>query len=1511
MVDYFEGMVEKPDALSGLVEENVVPEIQADPNRTARLAAITDVNVLDTDVGAQVEELVQLYQQQIEVAGDGAIRTKAATNQREIELRALTSLASTSTDDTLVQGARAAAVRVIQDDIEKKKEAALEQEAIKRIQDLAGRDRTQAKILLNEMELGNADERIADINTKYLILQREIEKAGIAKQDQGWFFGLMDFVVGSIPFNNSMSSAGIYDSSEVVKSWGDWILSGRRKRAEAASLWNAPAADFSQIIRDQILPNVRENSTLAGYHNRGEELALLSDLVDTPEALETNLWNGLDNFGFLPLAKAGKAGSSVTGAMVRNGARKEAADAVARALTVAKDEGAEAAVKKTGITPQEAADSALPSAVNPDPVTSIPLAGETTSALDRVDELIKRLPETLASDRFASEEEFKAALDRVKKRLEADYGRELVDVQVVERQLAVGSKVRDLDLILGKKEGGAFKSEKSAKAYLASIGNAGEVIRDESGGYFVKLRKPIPETGFYAQELKPQGAAEGTIRGNTLNARLLGDKLLADQAQRGTNQLNKTLKAVVEPLVETINKLDTKSKERVGAVLSRGRRDGVWYDPSTRDMLYERAFGRPMNKAEHEAYQAMRDASDLEYLIRSDDVYLQKHVKGFETVSFDTGRGGLVEFENALVNRSLENIKNGERYYNVGKGIHLTNIDEATVAQLKSEGYILVSLERRVKLSDETFVKNFLIKAQDANIQPLRRDQLPYRAGGRTFYGDKYFGKQAVWRRQGDTGEKFLDSPSTFVTGTKAEVDEWTARMESARIAYNRMADEDGVIDADVIDDIFEGSPMSGEDFLKGIEDGTFQKDTPFVTRYDRELPGEYIGSNEYAEDGATGWLRTNGRMYYSPKGQDLPDYMGREARIIDPYEAINKSLTNVAYLSSFADYKLSATERWVKTYRPYLDYKNGASDINIFSDSVFKKGVNQKLINQAQKQRELIRRTIGWRTEMDLKNDLRVRNILEWVNGSDPSGVRNTLARNMTNWYDNNNPAEALRALAFDAKLGMFNIVQLPLQLSTVSAILTLSPKYAMGGVGNMLFLRQYLTKSGTEHYLNELTKRGVHKLSGFNDAQEFKAFMKASKKSGFLDVGGTHGMINSAGPHATISEFGNSVDKVRQAGRFFFNEGEILNRSVAMNVAWKETREKFPKLAVDSPEFIRRWEGRSEEYAFNMSRESQAWWQRGILSIPTQFWAYQARVLEAMLGNTFTPRQRLQLVLGQTLMYGSAGLPLAGLVTDAMNAEQGGAPPISTMWGAAQRGLVDTVMFHMTGADASFERYASGSWINTVVKDILGYSQYGEKSLGELAVGATGNSALMFGKDVGAIVDKMLKYSTAEAGGDILDPITSDDLWRLATNISSVSNVHKFMLIQNYGTFDTRKGQTIFADLPPAFAWESALLGAGPGAQHDLTAKMAYLKDKKKQIEEASRVFENYRVKMLQQPERADELAREVNTYSRLLPPEIRTEALKRTHKNIPDSLYDGVSEQIQKERMKEEAARNGEPN
>lgn len=1508
-----DGLISQENILDGLNIPGMQPQApvaQADPDRTARMAALVNSTAIQ-----EIQGLTQKFRQEIEANGDDAIRTQAAVQQQRARMQALTGLATTSTESDLVKGAREAAIQVIGEDIQKQKESALELATIHKIQDVAATDRTQARVLLDNFAKGGADQRITDINVKQLILQREIEKAGIAKEAQPWFRDLMDFVVSSVPFANSASQIDNVDTKDVVKNWGDVIFAGRRVNNEANNLWMMDVNQFSKYVREHLVQNVQDNANFFGYHNRTAELNVLSGMNKTPSALEVNAWNALDNFGWVPFTKFGKAGGSLVSTLVKNGARKQASEALAETFNIAAKEGAEAAAAKTGISAEEAASASLPSAVNPDPITTIPLAGDTITAFDRMQELVQKLPEALPSDRFASSEEFTAALDKLKKQVEASYGRSLVNVDVIDRPMLNGSKVRDLEITMGKKDGGGFARETEANKLLASTGNAGEVVRDESGLYFVKFTQPMSETGFLTVELKPATgkvlgvSAADPLAANVFNARLVNDKLLANQAQRGTNQVNRLIKETVKPIAERLNAISPKSKGQIAALLDKGREEGKWFTKETRDAIWERTFGKPMSAKEHDAYEAYREASDIDFLVRNEDLYMQKHVKGFQTISLDTGIGAITE-ENALINRILDRIPN-DRVYNVSRGIHMQpgTITKDAIDAMKAEGHILVTTEKPIKLADGTYVKNFLVKADKAVIRPLRRDQLAYRAGGHTFYKDKYFAKQGVKRIQPDTFKEFLDNPSTFIAGTKAEVDHWTGKMERARQLYVDM-EKQGAIDMEVLDEALADTPISSEQFVNHIEDGTFQKDMPFETVYDREMPSAYQGVDpEAVESTDSSWYRTNNRMYYSRKGEDLPNFKGDRAEILDPYMAINKALQNVANMTSFADYKISATERWVNTFGQYFNLEGSASTLTNFVDATPKKGVNQGILNVAEKQRDLIKRTLGWKTPMDMKHDYRLRTIAEWVNGENPNGIRNAVTRNVSNWFNNNNPVEAIRGLAFDAKLGLFNIAQLPLQMSTMASIISLSPKYGTEAMGNLIFVRQFLTKSGTEHLLDEYVKRGVHTLSGFKDPKEFKAFMRATKKSGFLDIGGTHGLINSAGPDAALSSFGSDIENLREKARFFFNEGELYNRITAMHVAWKETREMFPGLDTNSADFIRRWEGRSEEYGFNMSRESQAWWQRGVMSIPTQFWAYQSRMFEAIFGNTFSPAQRFRLALGQTVLYGSAGLPFVNLVSEKVHREAGGAPAVDTFWGTVDRGVLDRFFYEATGADMAIgERFATGSWMGDTIKDILGFSSYGEKkSVLDIATGATGSTVFRALGDGANIIDKFTKYSIAESGGNIEDAVTKDDWIRLASNITTISNAHKAFLIDRLGTIETKKGQTLYSDIPSSAAWQTMLFGADVGQSYDLSAKLGYLKDKSKQVDEAAKVFENYRVKMFHDPSKGDQYSREVVAYSRLLPPDIRQRALAKVHSRMSPSMYDGVVKQMEKEAAKQEMIKN----
>src|SRR5690606_773947 len=101
------------------------------------------------------------------------------------------------TDPTgeLQRGAQLALQQEIAADVERRAEAALEREAVDRIMDVAARDPDQARVMLNLMEMGSPIDQIRDMNTKYMILQREIDRAQIAVGNQSWVRHAADFLL--------------------------------------------------------------------------------------------------------------------------------------------------------------------------------------------------------------------------------------------------------------------------------------------------------------------------------------------------------------------------------------------------------------------------------------------------------------------------------------------------------------------------------------------------------------------------------------------------------------------------------------------------------------------------------------------------------------------------------------------------------------------------------------------------------------------------------------------------------------------------------------------------------------------------------------------------------------------------------------------------------------------------------------------------------------------------------------------------------------------------------------------------------------------------------------------------------------------------------------------------------------------------------------------------------------------------------------------------------------------
>jgi len=958
----------------------------------------------------------------------------------------------------------------------------------------------------------------------------------------------------------------------------------------------------------------------------------------------------------------------------------------------------------------------------------------------------------------------------------------------------------------------------------------------------------------------------------------------------------------------------------------------------------EKIMSRPMEWSEQiaglmpqkikQAYYKLVELSNVEHLLRNEDAYLQKAVRGFQTLTFRGAENvdGIVYRAGSIPpvpSTRVYNITDDTHYVaktdddvKVGQSLRLTPADINRM--MKKEGYIMVRLERPIEVGNRTTVQWFIGKAQDFEVKPLKFEQIGYVAGGHRGYQDKHFAKQASVGRQGDNGELYLKSPATYMVGTQAEVAEWVRVMEQARIIWNNTDDQARRME--LLARHLDGKPgyPGAEEFANMVAKGEFDPEYPVEALYDREMPSDYAKLKQRGwddlsdpeESGINSYMQTHGRMYTSPKGTRLPDWRGQDATIIDPYEMMNKSLNNIAALSSLTDYKLRSIEKWVTTFGPYLDLRGiprDASPVRIFQESVFLNDLPeaQKLKNSAEAQRDTIKRVLGWRSDVDREFEYLGRQLVSFVAGDKPGKWNKSMARGVE-WALEKNPVARARKMAFHMKLGLFNVAQFPMQISTMFAAMSLDLRAGVQAFGGFPALRGALGLRGKalDDWANMWTEKNWHQFTGFDSADEYKEMMKAAAGSGWFDIGGAHSLVNYQGVSASMGAIGKGVTGevldaagkvIRTAsdkGTFFFNEAELWNRMIAWQMAWKHVRKNG--LVPGTSKFNEALMTRANDMSINMSVAGAAAWQKGWASVPTQFLSYQARFLEALMGKQFTTPEKLRLLLGQGILYGTAGIPFLAFASEMLRSSSGEAPEIGTWEGLADRGILDTLIFATTGSDVQYgERAATGAFITDTFRELFGMSKYGEVSFADIM----GGPLWAISKDTSSTLWDVVKSVAAESGGDTGLPLTSASVVNLAKNISSFNNAYKAYMVWNYGQYVTKTGKVALDDLPSTDAF-AVFLGLAPGEYRDYVAKQDWRRNRQETVKGVSDKILEYRQRLVREVDNADAIISEQEMLRAITPPDIWIDALSDASRNkVGESIYDGLARRYELEKQQQE--------
>ena len=979
-------------------------------------------------------------------------------------------------------------------------------------------------------------------------------------------------------------------------------------------------------------------------------------------------------------------------------------------------------------------------------------------------------------------------------------------------QINPDTGIRSLALYLGKKTGqGGYITEQAAKNAAETRGFSlqdVEITPGIDGRYYIKTVHNVPENGIVTPYLKeadfPLTSKIATWIKNPDNVAAQSLSELRHLSEGAKSRLSAK---VIRPLVREVKHLTKSQTNDMNAILTLGEKEQKWYSPEELVFNYERYRGVAPTKQEVVAYYAVKELNDFDWKVRNRQAYITRARQGYETIKIDDGGDFNTGRRNGIVVQSSELA--GKRIYDLEEHVGYApgSADDVLKEKLDTGNYSIIRLEGTYNYSNEE-IKYIIANNNSFTRGPLETQQLGYIAGGHRLYRDKWFVKQANSQAFKDGTSAWLNPLTHIVAKTQGQAAKWAAGMEKARLAWVDYTK--GVIDADVAEKIIgENSSLDLAKFTELVDAKQINPRHKFEVVYDRTQPSEMTGVGENNlwvdewHDGTDQWYNTNGRMYYSAKGERLKNPFDEYAEILDPFDGLQKSINNALNTRAMGDYTTHSIEEWARLASPYI--KKGLFGENpdkrrLFYDGQFDEDFvrnNPNFHSALEANREVIKRFLGQQTmEMSYKEIAARRLAAVIENGKYGTGVlpekaREYLAGKAMDMMDSN-PVSAVRGLVFDTQLGFFDPGQFIVQTQTALATAALDPKNGPAAVAMWPAIR--LVGTNLNPSVLDYVAKNLKFLHGL-DPEEFKTMIKTMMTTGEYDISGD--LIELS--HWANTTGGNSIAKAtkdfREQGRVIFNEAEKLNRTVAWQLAWKDVRKRLPNLDITSKEFAQAVKLKASDFGISMRYSSAAGWQKGIASIPTQFMSYQMRMLEAMLPKEFggNPRlnggQKFQLALSQALLYGTTGLPVLNWVGEQWKANRG--EDLSPDgWRLVTKGLWDSFFYYTSGGEADLDFAARAgvgqAWSQTIEKLINGDMNSVLSVMGGPIGTVTGDFFDSF--------KKIAEYGRAGIEGGFLSQeafglIMGD----LAKNINVLERAHQAALIWRYGKAFDRQGRPI----------------------------------------------------------------------------------------------------------------------
>lgn len=838
---------------------------------------------------------------------------------------------------------------------------------------------------------------------------------------------------------------------------------------------------------------------------------------------------------------------------------------------------------------------------------------------------------------------------------------------------------------------------------------------------------------------------------------------------------------------------------------SNGQFDGRMgrYDASLREFEenWQRKYNRLPTQKEAQAYFSFIQMSDLDWLVRNFSLYKDKARVGIENFSFEQRL-----LDDTTGQRNLTSVRGveGKRVNNIPWGTD----EDAGITILRSDGDVefyrknhpnlrqvitrniidkLIEKENYqiIQLTDQgeqtlrdslDFVSrkagkekiNFMV-VQSPQTRALPWKQIPYQPGFHIEYPGGFFVRQAKIKRLSGGRHRYDGDVNILHFNTKSEAQHYAKAMDEARqmIVASR-----GIPNPDVDSFIQKNLPWTTDQFEALFTSGKLNIEDPIRFSFDgKSISDDFNLTNEYSNfiDGTKSQynLYNSANLKFAQSRDpllntvvregtaDSPIYNLKQAELLDPFVSLNRSAKSLVNNRLLDDMKLNAAEDFIKQFGDLLD-GDIAEMLQDPFDTLLSRQFKERVtdtdkLRAARTARRTAKELLGIRSEHMQSVEWQRQKLADMI--FEATGGRAVKLTDAVRMGQIKDPATFLRSVAFHTKLALWNPVQLLLQAQSLTHMASLAgmrnataamPAYWMSRVQ----LGYKAENSRLAHIAEKLVASDVTntwKKEWFMESHE------ALRRSGLGNVGGEVAFRDDTiDPKLIRSSAGRFLEK----GTFFFAEGERMARIASWHGAYLEWRRANPKARFNR-EAQQQVLQRADMMTVNMSRASNARWQQGFLSVPTQFFAYNARLMEQVLGKRLTAKERMRGALVYSSMYGiPIGIGGTSLGVWPWYEEwreylvENDIPYSDTaVFEALSEGLPNLVLEWATGTNLNFEeRYGPGgnTWFKELVNAVSGIKTIDPVEVPVVGEPSAALSVLRLGLGVsGSIMSDLIRTS------------------------------------------------------------------------------------------------------------------------------------------------------------------------